>query len=131
MAPRLTDRQKKRIIADYLESGSYNAVAKLHGVSHQTVKRTVMGDETTVKKVQQKKKQNTMDMLAFMDSRMKKTQDVIDQLLEAMPDKIDKASLVQLGTVYGILVDKTTGLDTGQKQEEGVKVIIDVGKKTE
>lgn len=129
MAPRLTDRQKKRIIADYVNLGSYNAVAKKYGISHQTVKRAVIGDETTTKKVQQKKEQNTMDMLAFMESRKKKTQDVIDQLLAAMPDKINKASLVQLGTVYGILVDKATGLDDGKKEEEGVKVIIDVGKK--
>lgn len=131
MAPRLTDKQKKRIIADYVNLGSYNAVAKKYGISHQTVKRAVIGDEKTAQKIQQKKEQNTMDMLAFMESRMKKTQDVIDQLLDAMPQKIDKASLVQLGTVYGILVDKTTGIDIEKKQEEGVKVIIDVGSKTE
>lgn len=131
MAPRLTDKQKKRIIADYLELSSYNAVAKVHGVSINTVKKIVLGNAEIAEMCNQKREQNTMDMLAFMESRMKKTQDVIDQLLEAMPQKIDKASLVQLGTVYGILVDKTTGIDPGQKQEEGVKVIIDVGSKTE
>ena len=39
MAARLTDKQKKKIIADYVELGSYNAVAKIHGVSRQTVKK--------------------------------------------------------------------------------------------
>ena len=28
MAARLTDRQKKKIVADYLELGSYNATAE-------------------------------------------------------------------------------------------------------
>lgn len=126
MAPRLTDKQKKRIIADYVNLGSYNAVGRLHGISATTVKNLVLKDAETVGLCEQKKTKNTMDMLAFMESRKKKTQDVIDQLLNAMPQKIDKASLVQLGTVYGILVDKTTGVDPGQKQEEGVKVIIDV-----
>lgn len=37
MAARLTDKQKK-IVADYLELGSYNAVAKKNNVSNHTVK---------------------------------------------------------------------------------------------
>ena len=41
MAARLTDRQKKKIVADWVEMQSYNAVAKKHGVTHQTVKRIV------------------------------------------------------------------------------------------
>ena len=41
MAARLTDRQKKKIVADWVEMQSYNAVAKKHGVTHQTAKRIV------------------------------------------------------------------------------------------
>ncbi len=41
MAARITDRKKKRIIADWIEMQSYSAVAKKHGVTHQTVKRIV------------------------------------------------------------------------------------------
>jgi hypothetical protein len=33
MAARLTDKQRKKIIADYVDLGSYNAVAKKHKVS--------------------------------------------------------------------------------------------------
>lgn len=119
MAARLTDKQKKRIIADYVELGSYNAVAKKHGVSFDTVKRTVLRDKETVRKTEHKKYKNTLDMLAYMESRKKKTQDTLDILLDAMndPEKLAKASLVQLGTVYGILVDKATGT-TGLTTEE-------------
>lgn len=39
MAARLTDKQKKKIVADYVELGSYNATAKRNGVSDGTVKR--------------------------------------------------------------------------------------------
>ena len=42
MAARLTDKQKKEIIADYVESGSYRATAKKFGVSDNTVKRFAM-----------------------------------------------------------------------------------------
>ena len=32
MAKRLTDREKKKILADYMELENYSAVAKEHGV---------------------------------------------------------------------------------------------------
>ena len=37
MAARLTDKQKKKIIADYVQLGSYNAVAKKHKIADSTV----------------------------------------------------------------------------------------------
>ena len=42
MAARLTDKQKKKIIADYVQIGSYNAVSKINGVSATTVKNIVL-----------------------------------------------------------------------------------------
>ena len=41
MASRLTDKQKKKIIADYVESGSYRATAKKFGVSKSTVHKDI------------------------------------------------------------------------------------------
>lgn len=131
MAPRLTDKQKKRIISDYVNIGSYNTVGKMHGISATTVKNVVLKNTETVELCEQKKKQNTMDMLEFLETRKQKTQDIIDQLLDCMPDKIPKASLVQIVTAYGVLVDKSTLLSGNDKKDEGVKVIIDVGSKTE
>ena len=131
MAPRLTDKQKKRIISDYVNIGSYNTVGKMHGISATTVKNVVLKNSETVGLCEQKKKQNTMDMLEFLETRKQKTQDIIDQLLDCMPDKIPRASLVQIVTAYGVLVDKSTLLIGNDKKDEGVKVIIDVGSKTE
>ena len=111
--------------------GSYNTVGKMHGISATTVKNVVLKNSETVGLCEQKKKQNTMDMLEFLETRKKKTQDIIDQLLDCMPDKIPRASLVQIVTAYGVLVDKSTLLSGNDKKDEGVKVIIDVGSKTE
>ncbi len=47
MAAHLTDKQKKKIIADYIQLGSYNAAAKLNGVSRNTVKAIVLADSET------------------------------------------------------------------------------------
>ena len=63
MAARLTDKQKKKIIADYVECGSYNATAKKNGVTHQTVRRVVNESAEITKKVQQKNNRTPLTCL--------------------------------------------------------------------
>lgn len=108
IAARLTDRQKKKIIADYLELDSYNATAKLNGVSKDTVKRVVLGCEDIVPKMQQKKEENTADIFAYMKSKRDVTCEIIGKGLELLndPDRLAEATLVQIATVIGILIDK-------------------------
>lgn len=110
MAARLTDEQKKRIIADYVESGSYRATARKNGVATDTVKRIVLSDGGIVQKATQKKAENTLDMLEYMDSRKGQAQGIIDTYLEALadPEKLENASLQQIATALGIVVDKFT-----------------------
>lgn len=110
MAARLTDKQKKRIIADYVELGSYNAVAKKHHVSDTTVKRVVSADSETKRKAEHKKAENTADILAHMERQKDKVCGVLDKYLDAMQDegKIGRANLLQLATAMGILIDKYT-----------------------
>lgn len=110
MAARLTDKQKKKIIADYVELGSYNAVAKIHGVSRQTVKNIVSTDAGIGQKLQQKKEQNTADILSHMESQKADVIKVLDEYITAMRDpvKIKRAGVVQLATALGIVIDKYT-----------------------
>lgn len=108
MSARLTDKQRKKIIADYTENGSYRATAKLNNVSATTVKNVVVGDSESVQKCAQKKKQNTLDMLAYMESRKEQAQGVIDDYIKALadPTKIEMAKLSEVATAMGILIDK-------------------------
>ena len=69
MAARLTDKQKKKIVADYIQLGSYSAAARANGVSHQTVKNVVMKSDDIYRKLQQKKEENTADIIAYMDGQ--------------------------------------------------------------
>ena len=110
MAARLTDKQKKEIIADYIQLGSYNAVAKLHGVSKDTVKRVVQSCEDFAQKAQQKKEENTADILAFMDGKKQDVCDIISLYLEYLkkPEKLDRASVQSIATSLGIIIDKFT-----------------------
>lgn len=112
MAKRLTDKQRKEIIADYVELGSYRAVAKKHGVTHQTVKRVAEECTQITQKIQHKKEQNTADILAHMDSKKDDVNRVIDRYLAALLDeeRIAKATPAQLTTAMGTLIDKFTGI---------------------
>ena len=110
MAARLTDRQKKKIIADYIQLESYNAVAKMNGVSHQTVKRIVTQNPETDKKLQQKKEENTADILEYMERQKSGVCEILDICLNELknPDKYAKVPPQQIATTMAILIDKYT-----------------------
>lgn len=110
MAARLTDKQKKMIIADYVELGSYNAVAKKHGVSKDTVRRLVSENAEIAQKTQLKKEQNSADILAHMETKRDTVNQIIDAYLTRLldPEVIKKATPSQLTTALGTLIDKFT-----------------------
>ena len=113
MAARLTDKQKKRIIADYVELGSYNAVAKKHKVADSTVKRIVQSDPEMQKNAEQKKQENTVDILAHMQAKKDVALKVVDRYLDALLDeeRISRANPAQLTTAMGTVLDKFAQLD--------------------
>lgn len=107
MAARLTDRQKKKIIADYVQLGSYNATAKVNGVSLNTVKKIVQGNAEIAEMCNRKKDENTVDILAYMEGKRKEVCDIIEVGLSVLPDKIKAAkSASEVTTALGTLIDK-------------------------
>lgn len=110
MAARLTDKQKKQIIADYVEIGSYNAVAKKHGVSDNTVRNIVKQNSDISEKCEQKKEENSIDILTHMDTKRDMVNEIIDVYLARLldPEVIAKATPSQLTTALGTLIDKFT-----------------------
>lgn len=110
MAKRLTDREKKRIIADYAELENYSAVAKANGVSDNTVRKIVSLNSEISEKIELKKEQNTADILEHMEQKRDKVCSIMDKYLDALLDdeKIAKATPAQLTTALGTLIDKFT-----------------------
>lgn len=120
MAKRLTDKQRKKIVTDYVELGSYNAVAKKHKVAASTVKRLCEKMPEMQQKAKHKKEQNTADILAHMESKKDAVNRVIDRYLDALLDeeRIAKASPAQLTTALGTLIDKFTGIQAEISRDE-------------
>lgn len=114
MAARLTDKQKKKIIADYVELGSYNAVSKKHKVSATTVKNTVQKSGECVEKCEQKKQQNTVSILEHMESQKDIVNEILTKGLRILNDdeKLKAANPAQITTAMGTLIDKYTAVNS-------------------
>lgn len=111
MASRLTDKQKKKILADYLDTGSYNATAERNGVCGHTVKRIVSECPEFSEKLEQKKAENTADILAYMESKRNRVCDILETGLRVLPDKIENAKTAsEVTTAMGTLIDKWTAI---------------------
>lgn len=110
MAARITDKKRKKIVADYLELGSYNATARKNGVSKDSVKRIVQECADFSHKAQHKKEENTADILAYMESKRDIVCEIIGKGLAALndPEKLAAATPAQITTALGTLIDKFT-----------------------
>lgn len=114
MAARMTDKQKKKIVADYLETQSVNTAAKRNGVSWESAKKAIKAVRDIEKKLEEKKEQNTADILAYMESKRQEVCGIIDIGLSVLPDKIrDARTASEVTTALGTLIDKFTANGRG------------------
>jgi uncharacterized membrane protein YheB (UPF0754 family) len=114
MGQRLTDKQKKKILADYAEMNSYTAVGKKNGVSRESVRRLVQNSADFCEIAQKKKEKNTADILAHMETKKDTVNHIIDTYLEKLLDPviIERSTASQLTTALGTLIDKFTAVKT-------------------
>lgn len=108
MAARLTDQQKKKIVADYVNTQSVNAAAKMNGVSWDTVKRLLEKSGDLEEMLEEKNRENTADILAYMESQKTVVCEIIEKGLAALndPEKLAQATPSQITTALGTLIDK-------------------------
>lgn len=137
MAARVTDKQKQKILADYVELGSYNAVSKMNGVSDKTVRKIVLDNPEIAEKFEQKRLENTEDVLTYMEERRKKVCSIIDLYLDELLNVRQFKNLTpsQLTTAIGTLIDKWTMIRSGpsDKAEEDAlsKSLKELGEELE
>ena len=137
MAARLTDKQKKKIVADYLETESYNATAKINGVCGQTVRRVVEESQGITENLKRKKEENTADILAYMESKRGVVCEIIEKGLAALnsEEKLAEASPAQITTALGTLIDKWSAVSGGPadtaKEDELSKSLREMAEELE
>lgn len=118
---KLNDELKKKIIADYIECENYSAVARKYNISRQTVANVVNGDKEFSEKLHQKKEENKKNVIEYMGDKGCEVCSLIDVYLAelASEDKIKRASLIQIATALGIVIDKFT-VEKSQKSAEDI-----------
>lgn len=133
---KLTDKKKKLIIADYIECGNYSEVSDTLCFLATTVRKLVKSDKTSSEKIEQKKEENTQDVLAYMDSLKDRKKTIVDKLLRAIEDKADNldnfTNIKDVASAYGIIIDKELKLREIKNQtsnsENGVVIVDDLPK---
>lgn len=107
---KLTDKQKKKIIADYIQNQNYRETARINNVDRETVKKLVNEDKDFAQKLAIKKEENTQDILEYMNSIKEKQKRIIDLSLQALEEKLTKPDMFtnvkDIATVYGVIFDK-------------------------
>lgn len=107
---KLTDKQKKKIVADYVETQNYKQTGIKNKVDTETVRRIVKADKDFAKKSEQKKERDTKDILEYMDTIKEKQKRIIDLSLQALENKLESPDMFtnvkDIATVYGVIFDK-------------------------
>lgn len=107
---KLTDIQKKKIIADYVETQNYSETAKMNNVSVDTVRRLVLNDDEIVNNLKQKKEENTQSTIEYMQTQHETKKRILDKILNAIETKAEDidmfTNIKDLATAYGIILDK-------------------------
>ena len=109
---KLTDAQKKKIIADFVENNNYSETARMNNVSEYTVRKLCKDDNNKEikEKIEQKKEENTKSMLEMITETNNKRLQVISKLVNAIDDKAEKidafTNVKDLASAYGIMIDK-------------------------
>jgi hypothetical protein len=131
MAKHLTDKQRKRIIADRSEGMSIRQLAKKYKCSTTTIQRTLNSYPEMTQLVTQKKEENTRDMLEYMDAKKQDAMKFVDLAMQEMTTdkKLQRASVQALATSIGIIIDKFTA--TSQPKQEVHPMIEAIAKAME
>ena len=127
---KLTDKQKQKIIADYVQTQNKTRTAEVNNVSRTTVIKVLREmDETELnEKLHQKKQENTENILQYVESRGEEVKTIIGTYLDVLQDKdkIERAGLREVATALGIVIDKfAPHIEARDKRNEGTTVKID------
>lgn len=109
LAKRLTDADKQKIIADYINNQNARETARMNGVSNYAVHKIIDNNEDIKQKITAKREETTTNMLEYFASQQTMKGRILNKLLKAIEEKSEDAdtnTLKELATAYGIIMDK-------------------------
>lgn len=134
MAKRLSDKEKKEIIAYYIECQNLRETARKFNVSPDTVKRLTKENKDIEQNLSEKKEENTKSVLNELDKTKNKRINLLNKMIDKMEEKVENIDMFtnvkDLATAYGIIVDKDMKfLELTKEKEEREEKIIRIPAK--
>lgn len=109
---KLTDKQKKKIIADYIQNQNYSETGRMNNVDETTVRRLIKKEnqQEIKEKAEKKREEDTKDILEYMNDITKGQKKVINLSLEVITEMLEKRDKRLTGRdiamIYGVIFDK-------------------------
>lgn len=126
---KLTDRQRKRIIAEYVNGDgkiSQQQLAEKYGVSRQAISK-ILNTTEGGERLRQQKEQNTLSMIEYLNDQKDKAQSLIGKILDTAIEDIKKAPLRDKMGALKILSEVFGGkADEPVKSGNGVMLNISI-----
>lgn len=109
MARHLTDLERRKVVADYIQCGNYSETARKNGISDFTVRKIVLGNNEVKEKLEEKRAENTKTVERYMAENAERVCSIIDSGLALIQERLGECTPVQAATIMGILIDKHKG----------------------
>ena len=112
MAKSITDKIKKKVIADYAIHQNYCEVARMNNISEGSVRRICKDthNEEFTRVVEEKKLQNTKEVLEYMDTIAEDQKCILKLSLNVLKQKLENpdmfTNIKDVAMVYGVIFDK-------------------------
>ena len=120
---KLTDKQRKQIIAEYALGGiTQRQLANRYQVSQNAIVK-ILNSSKGVQEISEKKEENTRSMLEFLDEQKDTAQNLMRAILQTAPEDIQKASLRDKMGALKIL-SEVFGAVSGPSKDNTVTEII-------
>jgi predicted DsbA family dithiol-disulfide isomerase len=131
LARRLNDKDKQKIISDYISTHNYCETARMNNVTEYTCRKVVKdcGDDEVKRKLEQKHQENTLSTIEYIQSQAQTKNRIINKLYKAIEEKSDNVDMFtnirDLAMAYGILVDKELKILEIQKSQREINNGLD------
>lgn len=109
MARHLTDLERQKIVADYVQCGNFSETARRNGVCDNTVRKIVAETSGIEEKLEQKRAENAKTVEKYMAENAERVCSIIDSGLALIQERLAECTPVQAATIMGILIDKHKG----------------------
>jgi DNA replicative helicase MCM subunit Mcm2 (Cdc46/Mcm family) len=107
----LTEKERRMVVAKYLEAGTYTAAANFAGITQKAARQIIENEPDFMKLYQKQREQEAKQLFGFLSAKSKKFIRFCDIYFDVLTDEtiirdLARRDLGKLATVFAINADK-------------------------